>query len=333
MWDKIQIQTNEGEKTGIAPLIISASRSTDIPAFYMDWFMNKLKKGYVKWINPFDRKPQYISFEKTKVFVFWSKNPKDLIDRTKEIEDLGKTFYVQYTINDYEKERYEPGLPSLLERIETFKSLSEKIGKERVLWRYDPLFCADNLSPDDLLVKIESIGENLSKYTNKLIFSYADIDKYRKVAANLKRKKIQYREFNTDEKEYLAAGIARLTKKWGIKACTCGESIDLRKYGIAHNKCIDDKLILQILPNDFEIREFLKTGSSRQMDLFGDAQKEAAALKDKGQRAECLCIPSKDIGAYNTCRHMCVYCYANTSEEIVKKNSTRINVANEALLE
>lgn len=333
MWEKISIQTNDGEKMGIAPLIISASRSTDIPAFYMEWFMNRLRKGYAKWVNPFDRKPQYISFKRAKVFVFWSKNPKPIIEKISEIEGAGKAFYVQYTINDYEREGYEPGLPSLSERMETLKVLSDRIGKERVLWRFDPLFLTDKLSLDDLLLKIQHIGDNISKYTTKLIFSYADIENYRKVSNNLKRKQIGFKEFTYDEMQYLAAGISRLTKGWGIEACTCGEKIDLVKYGIGHNKCIDDKLILKMLPYDLEIRGFIKSKKPNQIDLFSASNGKDRALKDKGQRVECLCIPSKDIGAYNTCRHMCVYCYANTSEETVRKNSARIKVTNESLIE
>jgi len=317
MWNKVSIKTKQGDIKGIAPLIISASRSTDIPAFCMEWFMDRLESGYLKWVNPFNRKEQYVSLESAKVIVFWSKNPQPLFDHIDEIEQKGCGLYVQYTLNDYEQEGYEPGLPPLRNRIETFKNLSGRIGKEKVIWRFDPLFLTDKVSVQKLVEKIERVGNLVHPYTEKMVFSFADIGNYRKVSNNLKRHNIRFREFDTLQMEEMAGEIARLCGQWGIKAATCGEKIDLERFGISHNKCIDDELILRIVPDDAELREFI--GSKK-------------GHKDKGQRAACLCIPSKDIGSYDTCPHMCVYCYANTSEAAVMKNAARIRTGSESLV-
>lgn len=317
MWNKVSIATEQGDVTGIAPLIISASRSTDIPAFYMEWFMDRLKNGYLKRVNPFNSKEQYVSLERVKVIVFWSKNPQPLLDRIDEIEKKGCGFYVQYTLNDYEREGYEPGLPPLGERIETFRNLSGRIGREKVIWRFDPLFLTDRVSVADLVEKIERVGDLVHPYTEKLVFSFADIGNYRKVSGTLKRHGIRYREFDIPQMEDIAARIAKLCGRWGIKSATCGEKLDLESFGITHNKCIDDELISRIAPDDAELREFIGSGKGR---------------KDKGQRADCLCIPSKDIGSYDTCLHMCVYCYANASEAAVIKNAARVRVGSESLI-
>lgn len=333
MWDITKIKVNDDEKIAIAPLIISASRATDIPAFYMEWFANRLNKGYLKWVNPFDKKPQYVSFEKVRFIVFWSKNPQPLLKYTNDLESKGIGYYLQYTLNDYENEGYEPGLPQLNKRIETFKNISKAIGKEKVLWRFDPLLLTDRISVSSLVEKIERVGNEISKYTEKMIFSYADIEGYKKVASNLKKNRIQYKDFDSAQMEEIALKISKMAKKWGIKVATCGEKIDLSSYCIEHNKCIDDELILRISPNDSQLRKFILGENANQLSIFENNHTRNECLKDKGQRPECKCIPSKDIGSYNTCCHLCVYCYANTSEEAVKKNKVRTRYTNEALVE
>ncbi len=126
-----------------APVIVSASRSTDIPAFYCDWFFHRLKEGYSAWKNPFNGKSLYISYEKTRFIVFWSKNPKPLLTRLDELGERGIGCYVQFSLNDYACEGLEPNVPSLDERIETFERLVEKLGKGGVVWRNDPLVLTD----------------------------------------------------------------------------------------------------------------------------------------------------------------------------------------------
>ncbi len=348
---KIKYIEMDGEQFRInEPAIISASRSTDIPAFFSEWFLNVLKRGYTKRINPFNQKPYFISFENTRFIVFWTKNPKPLIKHLDEINTLIKgkeddyQFYFQFTLNDYEKEGFEPNVPPLKERIETFKKLSEKIGKEKVIWRFDPLILTDKLNVDALLDKIERIGDEIHDYTEKLVFSFADIGIYRKVRNNMAKAGVNYSEFNNAKMLEFGEKLSALNKKWNLKLTTCCETVDLTQFGIEKNKCIDDELIEKISHGNPKLMEWLygeknyekylkakdkllQTDFSEDRDKQEEAKKEIKRkiaelkrkLKDKGQRESCGCVKSTDIGAYNTCMHLCVYCYANTSPETVKK--------------
>ncbi len=305
----------------IAPIIISASRSTDIPAFYADWFIERLKKGYVKWINPHNQKAQYVSFAKTRVIVFWSKNPKNLIKYLPEIDARKINYYFLFTLNDYENENLEPNLPALESRISTFIELSEKLGKERVIWRFDPLLLSNNLTIEKLIAKIERIGDRIHNYTDKLVFSFVDINEYKKVQENLNKLGFSdYREFLPEEKKEFADQLSKLNKKWKLNVYTCAEEIDLSQFNIQKGCCIDYFLIANIFSNtDKELRDFLNPTHQMQLSFF-DPKNRAKLLKDAGQRKECGCIYSKDIGQYNTCMHLCSYCYANHSQAIVRKN-------------
>ena len=162
MADKVNIVTRDGKVVeAAAPVIISASRSTDIPAFYAKWFINRLKAGYCVWYNPFNQQPMYISFKNTKVVVFWTKDPKPMMEYLPELDKRGIHYYFQVTLNDYEHEGFEPNVPALQHRIEVFKRLSDAIGKEKVIWRFDPLVLTEQLTPRQLLTKIYHIGNQL----------------------------------------------------------------------------------------------------------------------------------------------------------------------------
>jgi len=333
-WPTTTIETPDGPCSAIAPWIISASRATDIPAFYSDWFFDKLEKGYVQWINPFNRlKPQYVSFANTRAIVFWTKNPAPIIPLLKKLEERDIACYFQFTLNDYEAEGFEPGVPPLDKRIETFKALSETLGKERVIWRFDPLLITDKSTPDQLISKINRLGKIIHPFTEKLVFSFADISNYKNVMNNLKRTGINYHEFDTATMIDMARKISEINKPWQLKLATCGESIDLVSLGIEHNKCIDDDLILRITDTQARNAKFDKfLGHGRQKDLFDqDETFKTKDLKDKGQRRECGCIYSKDIGSYNTCTHGCIYCYANSSPVSAKNNQLKIQVENPSL--
>ena len=327
--EKVKIITDENiEVEAHTPVIISASRSTDIPTFYGDWFVARWKKGYVKWINPFNQKPVYVSFEKTKAVVFWTKNPKPMFKHFDFLDKEVKNYYFQYTLNDYDKEGFEEKVASVEGRIKTFKELSDKIGKEKVIWRYDPLILTNDIDVQELLRRVENIGDELHQYTKKLVFSFADIGVYRKVQNNLKE--THYIEFDKTTMEAFAGGLQELNKKWGLELSTCSELIDLDKFGITHNKCIDDDLMIELFPDDKELMDFLGVEPA---NLFTTDRKELK-LKDKGRRKECGCIKSKDIGQYNTCPHGCNYCYANTSKKVAYRNYelSRHNVDKETIL-
>ena len=167
-WPKTDIRTDAGETVSAqAPIIISASRATDIPAFYGDWFRHRLEKGYVKWLNPFNQSASYVSFARTRLFVFWSKNPKPFLPVLKQLDEQKINYYFQFTLNDYRQEGFEPHLPPLESCVDTFKTLSQKIGKARVIWRFDPLIFTDQLDAAALAEKIRRLAKRLHRYTEK----------------------------------------------------------------------------------------------------------------------------------------------------------------------
>ena len=350
MLDKLSIKIQSGELVeASAPLILSASRSTDIPAFYAQWFINRLRAGYCVWYNPFNQKPTYVSFQNCRVVVFWTKNPRPLIPLLHELDERGIHYYFQFTLNDYDHEHFEPNVPSVTQRVQTFRELSDRIGKERVIWRFDPLIVTPKLSPRDLLVKVWNLGNQLKGLTNKLVFSFIDINGYRKVQSNLvketnqfSKETIEQAEFTQAQMNEIAEGLAKCRDRWhdegwDLQLATCGEQIDLDKYGIAHNRCIDGELMKRLWPDDKDLLYYLNYGKLPDKEsLFGlDFSPPALTpekMKDKGQRKLCGCMLSKDIGMYNTCSHFCVYCYANTSKEIVQKNKVKHHPDSESII-
>ena len=320
-WPETLVSTPAGDRPAVAPLVISASRATDIPAFHAKWFMERLRAGYCLWQNPFNaRQRQYVSFEKCAVIVFWSKYPAPLLPHLEEIEARGCRFYLQFTLNDYAREGLEPCLPSLERRIDLFQELSLRIGRHRVIWRFDPIILGNGLGVPVLLERLHALAERLAPHTEKLVFSFLDM--YRKTALRLAKQAPGFRAPEAAEVLQLAEGLTLMNSglKTPLRLATCAETIDLRHHGIEHNRCIDPALLLRLCPDKPEL-----------MRLCGVAPKEQGALialpaapgtpqgKDRGQRPACGCAPSKDIGRYNTCPHLCVYCYANGSRAEVER--------------
>lgn len=370
--------TRDGKEftvSAMAPVIVSASRSTDIPAFFAKWFIERLKAGYCVWLNPFSQKPFFVSFKKTRAIVFWTKNPKPLMQYLPILDEMGINYYFQFTVNDYDAEGFEPHVLKLEKRIEIFKELSQKIGSDRVIWRFDPLIITPKLNTHALCKKIWQLGNKLQGFTNKLVFSFIDVAAYKKVQNNLvksgifTKENVLSAESNLEQKLEIAMYLSKCRdawhkKGWKIELSTCAEGIDLKDYGITHNSCIDGDLLYRLFAdNDSELRDFLEQGfklkkSSRggkssineglQLDLFSsiensvqsydaDCEQDKAIidnhkLKDKGQRDECGCVLSKDIGMYNTCSHGCIYCYANTSTDAVKRNQEKFRSASSSIL-
>ena len=325
-WSKEEIGIADGTKVSAQmPIIVSASRSTDIPAFYADWFIERLKAGYVKWFNPFNGQPLYVGFNKMRCMVFWSKNPKPMFAHLDELDKICPNYYFQFTLNDYDAEHIEPRVPPVAARIETFRQLSERLGRDRVVWRFDPLILTDKLVVKDLIEKVKRLGDQIAPFTSRLVFSFIDIAAYKKVAANMARVDVQAREFAIDEMEEMAAGIGALVKGWGIAAGTCGELKDLDRYGIEHNRCVDDRLIMKCFHHDRALMEFIGARYV-EPDMFtnpSDGWVLDEYRKDTGQRKACGCIMSKDIGEYNTCPHLCHYCYAKTNNATALANWKR----------
>ena len=323
------------------PVVVSASRSTDIPAFYADWFFHRLEKGYSAWTNPFNGVKSYVGYQDARFIIFWSKNPRPLLKYLDVLKAKGISCYIQYTLNDYEEEGLEKGVPPLSERIDTFRQLVEKLGKGSVIWRFDPLILTDKIAIDKLLKKIENIGNQLKDYTEKLVFSFADIESYRKVKNNLLKNHVNYSEWTYPQMEEFAKRLVDLNKSkgWNFALATCGEAAYLD--GIEHNHCIDDRLIVRFGYQSKELIDYLgvdiispthsKVGLFEEYNTV-DIPENAIPLengdyavinqdnKAKGQRTACGCMKSKDIGEYNTCPHLCEYCYAKTSKEAAVRN-------------
>lgn len=358
--EKFYISTDSGERVeAVAPVIISASRSTDIPAFYAKWFVNRLRRGYAAWYNPFNRKKMYVSFEKVKAVVFWTKNPEPMLPYLHELDERGLHYYFQFTLNDYEREGFEPNVPPLERRIDTFRRLSAQIGHERVIWRFDPVIFTDVTTPEVMLGRVEDIGERLMGCTDKLVFSFVDINAYRKVQNNLMRETAVFDKSNILRAEpddmqmtQFVEGLSRLRDRWrdrygwNMALATCAEKKDFGCYGIEHNRCIDGELMKRVFASDEDFVYYLNHGRMpaggrrtvpKEGALFGDAEherhKSADEMKDPGQRRLCGCMVSKDIGMYNTCMHLCVYCYANTSRQAVKTNMSKHFDSSESIID
>ncbi len=345
---KIIIQHGK-EVEAMAPMILSVSRATDVPAFYSEWFFNRLERGYCRWRNPFNDADIYVSFENVHFIVFWSKNPKPLIPYLPLLKEKGINCYIQYTLNDYAQEGLEPLVPALQQRIEIFKRLVDILGFGSVVWRFDPLILTDKISIEDLLDKIEGIGNQLKGFNGMLVFSFADIAPYRKVSGNLTAHGINYQEWTETEMREFAGRLADMNHRndWGYRLATCAEKINLEEYGISHNCCIDDELITHIAWEDNELMKHLGIEICQlEYNLFGECEipKDAIPLddghyairtrknQDSGQRKLCGCIAAKDIGQYNTCPHGCLYCYANTSPESACRNFLRHNPVSELII-
>jgi DNA repair photolyase len=332
-WTKENLPRENGDMVPMqVPMIISASRSTDIPAFYADWFFHRLKVGYSAWTNPFNGVKGYVSYRNTRFIVFWSKNPRPLLTHLDYLKERNIGCYIQYTLNDYEKEGLEQRVRPLAERIDTFKLLVDKLGKGRVIWRFDPMALTDDISVDNLLEKVQNIGDQLKGYTEKLVFSFADILTYKKVKHNLEESGIPYHEWTNDQMDDFAHKLSDMNLEygWNLQLATCGEKIDIKKYEIQHNRCIDGDLITRLAWRDKELMKFMKVKiwDIPSPSLFGKTELPEGAIllpnnhyfisshkKDVGQRQFCECMASKDIGEYNTCPHLCEYCYANATKQ------------------
>ena len=279
-------------------MIISASRRTDIPTYYSEWLFNRLRDEYVLVRNPMNiHQISKISLSPDVVdgLVLWTKNPIPMLDRLSELEKYN--YYFQFTLNAYGKD-VEPNVPSKNDLIiPAFIELSKAIGRDRVIWRYDPIFFNAFYTLDYHCKYFEKLTSTLSKYTEKCTVSFIDL--YRNTARNVQPLHIQI-ETHEQQLELLEA-FSEIAKKYGIYIDTCAEAIDAGNLNIKHACCIDKE----------------------RLERLGNCKLKVE--KDKNQRQECGCVASIDIGAYNTCKNGCLYCYANFSNTTVSKNSEKHN--------
>lgn len=281
------------------PVIISASRRTDIPSFYAKWFINRIRAGYCVVPNPqFPQRVSYVSLkpEDVAVIVFWTRHPRPLMPYLSELDERGYKYYFQYTLMNNPVE-LDPGMPELEKRIETFQELSTAIGAERVIWRYDPIVISPKTPPEFHTETHQLIAERLSGYTTRNVISIVDTH-YRKIQPRLgiaKRNGAPFQPWQDNFGEFVRK-LADTAKNYNMEIQSCAEDIDLGKYGVKPGKCIDDDLIEKV----FKL--------------------EVSKKKDKGQREACGCVQSRDIGMYDTCLFGCVYCYATSSFEKAREN-------------
>lgn len=274
-------------------MILSVSRRTDIPNYYSEWFFNRLKDGFLYVRNPmnFHQISEIkISPDVVDCIVFWTKNPLPMMERLDELEAYN--YYFQFTLTGYgnDVERNLPNKKTSV--IPIFQELSNKIGKEKVVWRYDPIFFSNRYNVQYHLKAFRSIAEALSGYTEKCVISFLDIyPKNKKNMDNL----LSY-DLSDSELRGFAKELSNIAKENHIKIGSCAEKVDLDEYGIIHNSCIDKELIEKIIGCKLKIN------------------------KDKNQRIECGCVESVEVGTYNTCKNGCVYCYANYSAKSVESN-------------
>ena len=272
-------------------MIISASRRTDIPAFYARWFMNRIREGYCTVPNPFN--PNQVSRislkpEDVDIIVFWTRYARPLMPFLNELDDRGYRYYFLYTLLNNPR-ALEPKSPSHKRSLNTFQSLSNRIGLEKVIWRYDPIVFTRITDPDFHRETYQRIAEQLKGYTGRSIISVVDI--YRKARKRLKlleEQGIPILEIPEEDLGELMKNISASASMNGMEIQSCAEDPELASYGIQPGKCIDDGLIRRV---------------------FG---LEMTHLKDPSQRSHCGCVASRDIGMYDTCLFGCLYCYATT---------------------
>lgn len=274
-------------------MILSASRRTDIPCYYGEWFMNRLREGYVLTRNPMNHAQIsriQLSPEIVDCIVFWTKDAANFLPCLDELDRMGYAFYFQYTLTPYGKE-LERNLRPKQDVEDTFIALSQRLGRERVVWRYDPIILNQDIGIDYHRSEFRRMCEKLSRYTDTVTISFVDL--YAKLHTPLIRK------IQPEEMIELATVLGEIATSYGLRPVACCESMDLTPYGIQKSNCIDGNRIEKILG----------------CRLLGKP--------DKNQRTGCGCWESVDIGTYNTCSNDCVYCYANLNDTVLQKNCAR----------
>ena len=274
-------------------MLLFASGRTDIPAFYSQWFMNRIRSGFVDVRNPYygEQVARYrLTRDVVDCIAFCTKNPRPLLPYIEELKATGIGLYFFVTITPCEKD-VEPNVPEKSEVIESFTELSHSLGKERVCWRYDPIFTDEKYSVSYHIKAFRRMSEQLSGTTDRCIISFIDL--YAKTLKNFPGVK----EVSESDQKFLAQSFSRIAFENGIKIESCAEKLDLSAYGVEPGACVSREIIEKAAG----IHLIQKTGK-------------------QNLRKHCACLPMHDIGAYNSCPHLCKYCYANYDARLVAKN-------------
>ena len=272
-------------------MILFASGRTDIPAFYSNWFINRVKAGFVDVRNPFNQKlVSRIYFSDVDLIMFCSKNPLPMINKL-DILKVPVLFHV--TITSYGKD-IEPNIPDKRLIIEGVKKLSLVLGIDNVVVRYDPIFLSDKYNVDYHIKAFDKLCKNLNGYVNKIIVSF--MDEYKNVRSN--KNILKYRAFTREDYKKIGEAFSKSAHDNGMSVQTCFEDEDLTQYGFVKGECLSHELAYI---------------------LTGKKFKSSNVRKEK----KCECVQMVDIGDYNSCMHMCKYCYANYDEKAVSSNFER----------
>ncbi len=271
-------------------MILNTGLRTDIPGFFSEWFYNRIDEGFVYVRNPYAKNQIYsyrLDPELIDCIIFTTKNPRPMFRNLEKIDKFNQYWHI--TITPYGKE-IEPNVPPVDEVIDSFKFLSERLGKEKVTLRYDPIFISEKYSLEKHIESFDYILDSLSDYTTEAIISFIDL--YEKTKRNFPNAK----EVTQDERLRIGEEFAKIGEKYNIKVKTCAEGTELERFGIDSSGCMTKEVIEKAINKNLDIP------------------------KQKARNGECYCLLNNDIGEYNTCNHGCLYCYANSNKRLVKRN-------------
>ncbi len=290
--------------------VISASRRTDIPAFHHQWFMNRVREGYVRVVSPFGGGSHLVSLKPEEVIaiVFWTKDAGPLLPYLGELTDLGHCFTFLYTINGYPRS-IEPKVPEQCHTLSVLQSMAKRFPEAIIRWRYDTIVLTDELDRRWHLGNFRNLCERLSSFTDECIISFCDY--YRKTIANMNRRVPNHHRPDEAQCRALAEELAAVAAEWSIRVLSCAHEY-LVSETIGRSRCIDPAVLAKVVDNP-------------------SRSKAVTELKKAPSRNECNCVASKDIGAYDTCGHGCVYCYANSNPERARGNLGLLSVNDDCL--
>ncbi len=278
-------------------MVLSASRRTDLPAFYAEWFMNRVRAGFCEVPNPWRRdQVSRVSLDPAEVdaIVFWTRNPRPLLPHLDELDRPRPRYLFLMTILGYPS-ALDPGCLALEPAVEAFRRLAGRLGPDRVTWRYDPVVLSPATPADWHRRRFAELARSLQGHTRRCKLSLVDL--YAKVRPRLRELEGTDHHFGpTPVDGELLRDLAGLARQHGIEPESCAETRDLQPYGIAPGRCIDADLLARLFST------------------------KLAARKDPGQRPVCGCAVSRDIGMYDSCPAGCTYCYAVRSFEKACQN-------------
>ena len=282
-------------------MILNISGRTDIVAFYSEWLMNRLNEGFVDVRNPFNPKMvSRINFDDIDLLFFCTKNPIPILDK---IKDIKQNVYFHVTLTPYKKD-IEPNVPDKSLIIEAIKKLSDIIGKDNVVVRYDPVFINDVYTLNYHVKAFDKMCELLDGYVKKVLISF--IDDYKNVRSNYNV--LKYKELDENDYKTIGKNFSNSAKKHGMVVHTCFEDRDLVEYGFIKDDCLSKQLAFKLTGKEYK--------------------EEWKARKER----KCHCVQMADIGVYNSCKHFCKYCYANFDEKKVNDNFAKHNPKSSLLI-